>query len=459
MGALFSIAGRRKTSTETVLHFADKPASVKIRLRQADGSTTTSIESESLQSLVDAKCPALRSEFSPVWWLFNGHMHTLMAAMGDFSKTDRLQYSRRLIRLIEGGTLGLDFAPVDSSKLSEDTPIIVVLHGLTGGSYESYVRSILVPACRAIDEGGLGYRAVVVNFRGCAGVPITSPQLYSAGHTGDIRQALVYISQLYPRAPLLGLGFSLGANVLTRYLAEEGEESRLSSGCALACPWDLAKNNDGLRNSFIGRIYSKAMATNLKNLVERNLEGLAKFPDHMIAKYIPVALNLKGALLDDFDDNFTRIAGGAPPDFPFASAQDYYVWGSSHNVVKNIRVPYLAINSADDPIVQHVPSDGGGNPFAIMALTAAGGHLGWFKPGPGNTMDRWIKTPVLEWMTLIGDTLVHPTSAKDPPRIYLDDDGYYREEGRDGGCKEIEGGGLVDASSWQGIKLNVVQGL
>jgi predicted alpha/beta-fold hydrolase len=68
-----------------------------------------------------------------------------------------------------------------------------------------------------------------------AGVPLTSPQLYSSCHTDDIRQALLYISHRYPRALLLGLGFSLGANVLTRYVAEEGEECRLISACALAC--------------------------------------------------------------------------------------------------------------------------------------------------------------------------------------------------------------------------------
>ncbi|KAH9998105.1 hypothetical protein BJV74DRAFT_794787 [Russula compacta] len=38
----------------------------------------------------------------------------------------------------------------------------------------------------------------------------------------DLRQALLYSSHRYPQAPLLGLGFSLGANVLTRYVAEEG---------------------------------------------------------------------------------------------------------------------------------------------------------------------------------------------------------------------------------------------
>ena len=64
---------------------------------------------------------------------------------------------------------------------------------------------------------------------------MTSGQLYSAGHTDDLRQALMYVAQRYPNAPLLGLGFSLGANVIVRYLAEEGERSRLRAGCALGC--------------------------------------------------------------------------------------------------------------------------------------------------------------------------------------------------------------------------------
>jgi hypothetical protein len=68
-----------------------------------------------------------------------------------------------------------------------------------------------------------------------ASVPVTSPQLYSAGHTDDLRQALFYISHRYPEAPLLGLSFSLGANVMTRYVAEEGEHSRLKSACVLGC--------------------------------------------------------------------------------------------------------------------------------------------------------------------------------------------------------------------------------
>lgn len=49
---------------------------------------------------------------------------------------------------------------------------LVYTHLLHTGSYESYVRAILAPACAAPEQGGLGYRAVVVNFRGCKS-PVT----------------------------------------------------------------------------------------------------------------------------------------------------------------------------------------------------------------------------------------------------------------------------------------------
>jgi predicted alpha/beta-fold hydrolase len=68
-----------------------------------------------------------------------------------------------------------------------------------------------------------------------AGVPITNPLFYSAGHTDDTRNALMYVASRYPKARLLGLGFSLGANVITRYLGEEREMARLHSACVLAC--------------------------------------------------------------------------------------------------------------------------------------------------------------------------------------------------------------------------------
>ena len=51
--------------------------------------------------------------------------------------------------------------------LSDSLVQIVVLHGLTGGSQESYVRHLLLQ----LDK--LKWRAVVLNFRGASGSELT----------------------------------------------------------------------------------------------------------------------------------------------------------------------------------------------------------------------------------------------------------------------------------------------
>ncbi|KAF9480145.1 AB-hydrolase YheT [Pholiota conissans] len=452
MGSVYSLTSRISASGLPTIHFADKPA--HLRVRRAKGSDE--VDEISIKALLETKCPSLFSEFKPLWWLPNGHFQTLYCVLGDFTKNDLMWYTRTYLKLADDGTIGLDFAPPDhAEKLKDDTPIVVVQHGLTGGSYEAYIRAILSRACASVDEGGLGYRAVVINFRGCAGVPVTSPLLYSAAHTNDTRRALMYIAKLYPNAPLLGLGFSLGSNVITRYLGEEGNASRLHAACVLACPWDLKANNDGLLSSFTGRhIYSRGMGGNLMRLLKRHLHVISQDPDHYVAQAAENALKLKNPTLEDFDQAFTRVGGGPPPNFPFPDSEAYYIWGSSHKIVSKITVPFLAINAADDPVVRHVPMDGEGNGLVVMELTTGGGHLGWFQQGPGY-VDRWTTKPVLEWLKLVGDDVAYDPKPKGLP-TYTDKDGFLREEGRpEIGVKVVEEG-VIDANGGEG---GVLQGL
>jgi len=284
---------------------------------------------------------------------------------------------------------------------------------------------------------------------------LTSNQFYSAGYTDDLRQALFYISQRYPKAPLFGLGFSLGANVIVRYLAEEKEHSRLSAACVLACPWDLKKNNDVMENTLWGKYaYSKGMASNLLRLLSRHTASLSRQPDHYVTTAMHAAFALKSPTLEQFDDKFTSKAGGAPPIFPFPSAKHYYIWASSHYVLPDVRVPLLALNAADDPIVHKVPEDVD-NPSVVLAVTPGGGHLGWFetgKDGPGS-VTRWITKPVIEWLRLVGEDLVLERRTKE---VYVSEDGFFKESGRDDiGCKVIDGGGLVEDTA----DGNLMQGL
>ena len=201
-------------------------------------------------------------------------------------------------------------------------------------------------------------------------------------------------------------------------------------------------------------VYSKALAGNLTNLVKRYKEPLTAEPDHRVAKAVPLTLGLKNPTLEKFDDTFTRVAGGGAPAFPHATAHDYYVWGSCHQVIQDITIPFLGLNAADDPVVTSAPTMDSDNGLVVMGLTKGGGHLGWFQAGPG-CVDRWTTKPVLEWLKLVIDDIVH--EPKVYPSMYVDGDGFLREEGRPSlGCKEVPGGRIVDGN---GGEEGMLQGL
>ena len=137
--------------------------------------------------------------------LFNGHLQTMWTA----TKPDGppVYYRRRLFTAEDEayeGTFAVDFVvePHEESDkdLSERTvnytdeqwskigsddskPMLIVLHGLSGGSHEIYLRHCIAPL---IQQGD--WEICVVNSRGCAKSKITSGVLYNARATWDVRQ-------------------------------------------------------------------------------------------------------------------------------------------------------------------------------------------------------------------------------------------------------------------------------
>jgi predicted alpha/beta-fold hydrolase len=69
-------------------------------------------------------------------------------------------------------------APAALPPLRDDSPVVILLSGIAGGSADSYVKHF-VEMSRA-----RGMRPVCFNSRGCAGGPLTVPQFYSASFTG-----------------------------------------------------------------------------------------------------------------------------------------------------------------------------------------------------------------------------------------------------------------------------------
>ncbi|KAI8979669.1 Alpha/Beta hydrolase protein [Mycotypha africana] len=343
----------------------------------------------SLIDYIAENCPSLvgpNAIFKSTPYLLNGHLQTAYAAYyNHYPTANEVQYERELLTTSDGGTIALDWCSKKDGLENDTTPTLVVLHGLTGGSHESYIRGLLEVLCYP----PFNYRAVVLNSRGCANSEITSPQMYSGGYTEDLRAALIHIQKrLGPKTPLIGIGFSLGSNILVKYLGEEGDKTPFKAAISVANPFDFRLSMDRLCETYIGRyVYSSVMTKNLKATAARHLDILSKNgtinPTEVMA-----ARNIR-----EFDNACTRKM------FGYTTVNNYYRDASSCRFIEHVKIPLLCMNALDDPIapVQSIPYDEiKVNPYVVLATTDRGGHIGWFEGFRYPT--RWVIKPLAEFI-------------------------------------------------------------
>ncbi|KAJ1559439.1 hypothetical protein HK405_010632, partial [Cladochytrium tenue] len=354
-----------------------------------------------LHRLVQERCPTLaRGVFRPNVFLANGHFQTAYASWTNRYILMRgeqwVPYQRELLSLPDGGVLSLDWSPsppTPADGLSTPVHILVIFHGLTGGSHETYIMDVVrewtlaAPAGRNV--------AVVVNSRGCARTEVRTPRLYTGGGTADVRFALRSIASRYPKSPLFAVGYSLGANFLTKFVGEEREKCVLSAFAAVANPFDLQACSLFLHTTWIGRtIYSFHMARSLQKLYMTHREILDQHP----TASLDASQILSAATLPELDTWLTCRLGG------FRTHGEYYRSDSSAPVVPDIRIPGLFLSALDDPVVtRHAIArpEVEANPHLVLATTDRGGHLGWFE-GSLRSPRRWCSRPVVEFFQMIG---------------------------------------------------------
>jgi predicted alpha/beta-fold hydrolase len=215
----------------------------------------------------------------------------------------------------------------------DDTPMLIALHGLTGGSHEVYLRETLAPLTAA------GWTACVVNGRGCALSKISTPRLFNSRATWDVRQLVLTLRELFPNRPLFAVGFSLGANILTNYLGEEGDACILSAAVVCSNPWNLEVCNVELQRTWLGlEVYCKTMGQNMKKLFELHKEQILRNPG------IEEEEVRKCRYLFEFDRHIQCPTWGYPTEGA------YYRDAQSVDALCAVRVPLLGINAEDDPV-------------------------------------------------------------------------------------------------------------
>lgn len=142
--------------------------------------------------------------------------------------------NRELLSTPDGGIVSIDWAPSFKEMPADDTPTLVLLHGLTGGSHESYIRALVETMTK--DHG---YRCVVFNARACADTELTTAQLYCGSWTDDLRMVVKHVRKILPEAKLMSVGFSLGSNILMNYMGEEGDRCEFLGAMSVGNPFDL----------------------------------------------------------------------------------------------------------------------------------------------------------------------------------------------------------------------------
>lgn len=171
-----------------------------------------------------------------------------------------------------------------------------------------------------------------------------------------------------------------------------------------------------------------------------------KFPDSRLAQSLPELFSHKSITLEQFDGLITIHSGGTSPLFPFANTREYYTHASSHRMLEDVRIPFLAVNSDDDPIVKYIPMYEPDNEWVALVVTRGGGHMGWFER-TGHKVSRWIQQPTLEWFKATVEKIEAPKRHVHNIRV---EDGWLVESGREHlGCKDIGKGGEIESSNGQ----------
>ncbi|MEJ2480852.1 MAG: hydrolase [Acidihalobacter sp.] len=318
--------------------------------------------------------PAGPSAFRPAWWLPGPHLQTLWPYL--IRPYRRLALRRERLELPDG-----DFLDLDWTTDGDTSGLVLVLHGLEGSSASPYVQRLL----RRLRP--LGMRAVVMHFRGCSGEPNRLARGYHAGDTADLSFVVDYLRQQQPQRPLAAIGYSLGANVLLKWLGETAQQNPLRCAAAVSVPFELEAAADKLESG-ISRLYQRSLLRSLRRSVARKY-ALRDMP-------IPRQLVEAAPSLRAFDDCFTAPLHG------FRNAEDYYRRSSCRPWLPNIKRPTLIVHAADDPFLRRdaVPSAAELPPGVELQLTPQGGHVG-FVAGcvPGRTED-WLGSHTANWLAL-----------------------------------------------------------
>ncbi|XP_068463708.1 uncharacterized protein [Phaseolus vulgaris] len=294
---------------------------------------------------------------------------------------EELRYQRVCVSGADGGVVSLDWP--DNLNLEEELGLdstLLIVPGSPQGSMDADIRLFVVEALKR------GFFPVVMNPRGCAASPLTTPRLFTAADSDDICTSITYISNARPWTTLMGVGWGYGANMLTKYLAEVGENTPLTAATCIDNPFDL---DEATRSSPYHIVTDQNFTSGMIDILQANkalFQGKTKGFD------VEKALSAKS--VRDFEEAISMISYG------FEAIEDFYSKSSTRNMIRDVKIPVLFIQSGNGMVpVFSVPRNLiAENPCTSLLLCSC------LPPSVTDTdmsALSWCQLLTIEWLTAV----------------------------------------------------------
>jgi predicted alpha/beta-fold hydrolase len=295
--------------------------------------------------------------YTPAWWVPGRHAQTLWGRIFRRAPT----VPTRLERWDTPDDDELEVHRLDATH--PEAPRLVLLHGLEGTIRSNYIQGTLALAQRR------GWAADVLIFRGCGTRMNRQRRIYHSGETADLQLVVDRVVSENPDQSVMLAGFSLGGNVLLKWLGERGTgvPRQIRGAAAVSVPFDLEAGARQIERGF-SRIYTYHFLRSLVMKARAKLEAYPGLFDDT---------RLTGArTLYDFDDIVTAPVHG------FADAHDYYSRSSSLQYLPGVRVPTLLLSALDDPFMPRETADtvmrlSEKSAWLLVEFYPQGGHVGF----------------------------------------------------------------------------------
>ncbi|WP_161604523.1 YheT family hydrolase [Roseiconus nitratireducens] len=241
-------------------------------------------------------------------------------------------------------------------------PLIVLLHGLGGHAGSSYIRrsaSWLLENQRDV---------LLFNFRGAGDSCDLCRKHNHPGRTEDLRDLFRWIERNTEpnvvRCGAVPVGFSLGGNILLKFLAENEQTGPVRAAVTVSAPMDLEETSRRL-SRWKNLPYRLYLLHKLRNRVLDETGFLSKKEKQRVRWTKSVW---------EFDKQFTAPRNG------YESVEAYYADNSAIPSLPKIEVPTLLVYARDDPFVPSKTYEEfawDDHPNLLPAISDAGGHVGF----------------------------------------------------------------------------------